>query len=144
MASLSLSAHLYEISGDTRYSSAAELAAEFIRAFLYSKNIGVIADTFVLAQCAIFSDIAPTTYGSGYTIWGLSVLASKNSTWTPLCVFLLHTSSHPQLISFCAKSGKPHLDKCSLAVDKPSRWSSYCRCVEVKSPASLHSFISAT
>ena len=82
-----LSAHLYELLGDEKYETAAESAIEFIHAHMYLSNPGIIQDTFTVNDCQF---LFPTTfsYSSGFTIWGLSVHAAKNTSWTPLYVAL--------------------------------------------------------
>lgn len=71
---------MYEITDDPKYQEAAELSAAFIQNHLY--NGLIIIDSISLATCSTQTDII--TYNSGFTIDGLSVLATKNSSWTPL------------------------------------------------------------
>lgn len=81
MHTFSLSAQLFEITGENQYLAAAESAAEFTSAHLYSGSI--IQDTFLVDTCQI--DAIPAySYASGFTIWGLSILATHNQSWTPL------------------------------------------------------------
>lgn len=81
LTSLRLSAQLYEATGDNQYLIAASSAAEFTQAHLY--NSSIIQDTFLVDSCQ-FAAITAYSYGSGFTIWGLSVLATHNQSWTPL------------------------------------------------------------
>lgn len=67
----SLSAHLLEITKDTKYRDAAELSATFIKSQLY--NGIIIADTITLGNCEV-SQLA-ITYNPGFFIEGLSVYA---------------------------------------------------------------------
>ena len=78
-----LSARLYEATGDEKYHDAAELSAQFIKNHLY--NGVIILDTLVLSDCSL--QTGALTYNSGFTIEGISALATKNDSWTGLCVF---------------------------------------------------------
>lgn len=66
------------------YSIAAETAATFIQAHMYISP-GIIVDTFEVSKCTNLN-VRNATSGSGFAIWGLSVLATKNASWTPLYV----------------------------------------------------------
>lgn len=80
---LSLSAYLYEATGNSTYLDAAELSATFIISQLYQRTIGaVILNSISIATCT--PDYVFVTDGSGFTIEGLSVLAPRNSTFTPM------------------------------------------------------------
>jgi hypothetical protein len=76
----SLSARLFEVTGDPKYQQAAELSAEFVKNHLY--NGIIIQDTISLIDCNIIT--LPISYNSGFAIDGYAVLASTNSSWTPL------------------------------------------------------------
>lgn len=80
-----LSARLFEATLEPQYQAAAELSAAFIQSQLY--NGAVIMDTITVATCHRSTILV--TYNSGFAIEGLSVLASKNVSWTPLLVFSL-------------------------------------------------------
>ena len=74
-----LSAHLLELTSDTKYAQAADLSAQFIQAHLYNGTI--VHDIISLYDCST-SDLA-VTYDSGYFIEGLGVYVNvtSNSTW---------------------------------------------------------------
>ncbi|KAI0083240.1 hypothetical protein BDY19DRAFT_998713 [Irpex rosettiformis] len=74
-AFMALSAHLYEQTLIPQYLSAATLSADFVINHLYDGKI--ILDAIDIGSCSLFS--APVTYNSGFTIDGLSVLASASS-----------------------------------------------------------------
>lgn len=90
-----LSAHLFEATNNTKYMSAAQLAAQFIQLHLYNGTI--ILDTFDIGTCSLSTGTS-ATYNSGFVIEGLSVLASKNSTWNPLCEPLSFCSIPPDAL----------------------------------------------
>ncbi|CAL1717365.1 unnamed protein product [Somion occarium] len=96
---MTLSARLFEATGNTTYQLAAQLSAWFIQSHLYDGT--VIIDTFDLSNCT--ANLAQETYNSGLVIEGLSVYVNqtnnatmrsflndlistsiKNSTWTGL------------------------------------------------------------
>lgn len=60
---------------------AATAGAGFIQDHMHV--IPVIADTITVATCTIL-DVGYSTYISGFTIWGLSILATHDTTWTSL------------------------------------------------------------
>ena len=77
-----LAAHLFEATGDNRYMDAATSAAEFIQAHMVHSP--VIMDTFNVSGCGEVTIRPAWTYTTGFTIWGVSVIASHNETWTSL------------------------------------------------------------
>ncbi|KAJ3525734.1 hypothetical protein NM688_g8360 [Phlebia brevispora] len=89
-AFVALSAHLYELTGDSKYLNAAESGAEFLQNHMQAPQ-GVSLDTFTVAGCQAV-DIQPLTYITGFSIWGLSVLATHNTSWTSFLNTLVSTS----------------------------------------------------
>lgn len=77
-----LSARLFEATLEPQYQAAAELSAAFIQSQMYDG--AVIMDAIDVASCYVSTLLV--TYNSGFTIEGLSVLASKSASWTPLLV----------------------------------------------------------
>ena len=77
-----LAAHLFEATGDDHYMDAAISAAEFIQAHMVHSP--VIMDTFNISGCVEVTTRPAWTYTTGFTIWGVSVIASHNETWTSL------------------------------------------------------------
>ena len=74
---------------DSQYYTAAERAASFIQAHMFAPvQDGIIQDTFTLARCQ-FRNNPTWSSNSGFALWGLSVLASHNASWTPLYASLL-------------------------------------------------------
>ena len=86
-----LSAHLFEVSQDLKYLDAATAAAGFVVAHM-SDGSPSITDTIRLVanvshpsmNCTKLTNISPTSYITGFTIWGLAVLGTHNSTYEPL------------------------------------------------------------
>ena len=84
-----LSAHLFELTADPKYLASAEAAANFVSSHMY--NGQAIKDTIRLS----FNSSSPDTnctvanpsfysYITGFTIWGFSVLATHNGSYTSL------------------------------------------------------------
>ena len=77
----SLSGHLFEFTQDSKYLDAAIAGAEFIQNHM--QEFPIIRDTFTVAGCQA-PDLPGYTYITGFTIWGLSILSTYNSTWTSM------------------------------------------------------------
>ncbi|KAJ3490784.1 hypothetical protein NLI96_g1179 [Meripilus lineatus] len=97
--SVCLSARLYEVTHDSKYAAAAELAAQFIMSQLY--NGSIIQDTINLSNCSYNTGIG--SYNTGFFIEGLSVYANvtQNSTWTTNLNKVLFTAiNYPPLTRY--------------------------------------------
>ncbi|KAJ3551608.1 hypothetical protein NM688_g4606 [Phlebia brevispora] len=88
-AFVALSAHLYELTSEQKYLAAAISGAEFLQNHMQAGNVSL--DTFSVGPCQVLS-LQPYTYITGFTIWGLSVLATHNASWTPFLNSLISTS----------------------------------------------------
>ena len=79
-----LAAHLFEATGDNRYLATATSSAEFIQAFMFPSRM--IVDTYNVSGCRPVSNNVrvPWTYTTGFSIWGISVVASHNESWSSL------------------------------------------------------------
>ena len=77
-----MSAHLYELTSEPQFLSAAEMSAAFVTGPLNNGNI--IIDTITLLGCA--ESITSLTYNTGHAIDGLVVLGSTNSSYAALYV----------------------------------------------------------
>ena len=80
-----LSAHIFKITSDTRYVSAADAAVGFV--FAHMHEDGAIVDTIRLsseggsvANCTN-RNFTLYSYITGYTIWGLAVLGTYTTTY---------------------------------------------------------------
>lgn len=80
-AFMALSGHLYEVTSDSKYLTAAQLAAQFIQGHMVTGP--TITDEFTVGTCQVGA-VGPMFWDSGFTIWGLSILATHNGTWTTL------------------------------------------------------------
>lgn len=82
MSESRLSAHLLELTLESRYASVAELTAQFIRSHLFNGTI--VLDMIDLPTCRGFD--TTLTYDSGFAIEGLGVYASvtKDPMWSSL------------------------------------------------------------
>lgn len=78
-----LSSYLYSVTSNTTYSSAAQLAAEFIWSHLY--NGSIILDDIALAGCKNVNYNDFLSYNSGLTIEALAAIATWNNSWVPRC-----------------------------------------------------------
>ncbi|KAJ3482045.1 hypothetical protein NLI96_g7246 [Meripilus lineatus] len=89
-AYLALSAYLFEATGDQKYSTAAELSAQFIKSHLSTGTY--VFDRISLSNCQV--DKTVWTYSVGYFLEGLSVHANTtgNATWTAYLNDLVSTS----------------------------------------------------
>lgn len=84
-----LSAHLFELTNDTKYLSAAAAAANFVSTHMYDGN--AIVDTVRLSSSPSAAGPNCTTlpipqfsYITGFTIWGFAVLGTQNASYTTL------------------------------------------------------------
>ena len=80
-----LSAYLFEITSNQTYLSAATLSVDFVRAHMYTR--GAILDTIRLSTNSLnCSNLNFYSYShvTGYTILGLAVLASHDTSYETL------------------------------------------------------------
>ena len=78
-----LAGHLYEATWNSEYLAAATAAAEFIEAHMI-RDDGIVMDTFNVSGCNEVAIRGPLSYTTGFTLWGTSILATHNESWTSL------------------------------------------------------------
>ncbi|KAG8694330.1 hypothetical protein FRC09_009911 [Ceratobasidium sp. 395] len=83
---VSLSAYLAEATGDSKYTQAAILSANWIKNHRYNANTRIVLDSLNAADCSVSADDFTFTYNSGKFIEGLAVLkdVTKDAQWTNL------------------------------------------------------------
>lgn len=82
----SLSAYLAEATGDSKYTTAAILSANWIKNHRYQTSTQLVLDSINAVDCSVSADDFTFTYNSGKFVEGLAVLATvtKDQQWTTL------------------------------------------------------------
>ncbi|CAE6387335.1 unnamed protein product [Rhizoctonia solani] len=83
---MTLSAYLAEATGDSKYTNAAILSANWIKNHRYSTSAKIVLDSINSADCTTSADSFTFTYNSGKFVEGLAVLkdVTKDAQWTNL------------------------------------------------------------
>jgi predicted alpha-1,6-mannanase (GH76 family) len=81
-----LSAYLAEATGDSKYTQAAILSANWIKNHRYSTATHIVLDSINAVDCGASADDFTFTYNSGKFVEGLAVLkdVTKDAQWTDL------------------------------------------------------------
>ncbi|KAF8604641.1 endo-1,6-alpha-mannosidase [Ceratobasidium sp. AG-I] len=83
---MTLSAYLAEATGDSKYTAAAILSANWIKNHRYQTSTHLVLDSLNAVDCSTSADSFTFTYNSGKFVEGLAVLAdvTKDQQWTTL------------------------------------------------------------
>ncbi|KDN48784.1 hypothetical protein RSAG8_02771, partial [Rhizoctonia solani AG-8 WAC10335] len=108
---MTLSAYLAEATGDSKYTNAAILSANWIRNHRYQTSTKIVLDSINAADCSTSADDFTFTYNSGKFVEGLAVLkdfveglavlkdVTKDAQWTNLLVSEHHWQGSDGIIT---------------------------------------------